>query len=142
MKRVVKGFTLVELMVTVAIIGILASIAIPQYRDYVLQSRLVDAVSALSSVQPAADHFWMNKRTFTDFDRMPANTANFDYTFVPDAATPKAAYLATATGKNQALGFVYTVDQQGKRRTTAVKAGYGTAPADCWIIKKGGACSQ
>lgn len=53
MKKVQKGFTLIELMIVVAIIGILAAIAIPQYQNYVTRSKWQGAVSALESTKVA-----------------------------------------------------------------------------------------
>jgi type IV pilus assembly protein PilA len=55
------GFTLIELMVVVAIISILASIAIPQYQDYSARARLVEAVQLLSSARLTVTEFYITK---------------------------------------------------------------------------------
>lgn len=53
MKKVQQGFTLIELMIVVAIIGILAAIAIPQYQDYVTRAKLSKAVSYVDPIKTA-----------------------------------------------------------------------------------------
>ena len=138
MRRVANGFTLIEMMVTVALVGILTAVALPQYRDYVTRARLSDAFTALATVQPAAEQYWSNERTFVGFNRLPDNTANFTYALT-SATVP--AYKVTATGIGKAAGFVYTVDQSGARATTAAPTGWGTSTT-CWVDRKGGACSQ
>ncbi len=52
-KRVQRGFTLIELMIVVAIIGILAAVAIPAYQDYVTKAKVAKVASAVSAVQTA-----------------------------------------------------------------------------------------
>lgn len=138
MRRTANGFTLIEMMVTVALVGILTAVALPQYRDYVTRARLGDAFAALATVQPAAEQYWSNQRTFVGFDRLPVNTANFTYALT-SATVP--AYTVTATGIGSATGFTYTVDQSGARATTNSPSGWGTSTT-CWVDRKGGACSQ
>ncbi|BAV33226.1 fimbrial protein [Sulfuricaulis limicola] len=55
MKKLQQGFTLIELMIVVAIIGILAAIAVPAYQDYTIRSRVSEAASLSGAVRTAID---------------------------------------------------------------------------------------
>lgn len=140
-KRLRNGFTLIEVMVTVAIVGILLAVAIPAYGDYVVRGRLSEAFSALGGAQPAAEQYWSNNRTYVGFgtaNAFPVNTAYFTYSL---SAASASTYTLTATGVGKMAGFVYTIDQNGTHATTGSPAGWGVNAA-CWVDHKGGACTN
>jgi type IV pilus assembly protein PilE len=142
MKRV-RGFTLIELMVTVAIVAILASIALPAYRDYVTRGRLAEAYATLGSQRVKMEQFYQDARTYNGACAAntvappPPNTTNFQYT----CNVADQTYTITATGQASGglNGFVFTVDQANTRATTGVPSGW-TSNATCWIRRKDGAC--
>ncbi|MDG5499223.1 pilin [Marinobacter sp. BGYM27] len=63
MNHAQKGFTLIELMIVVAIIGILAAIAIPQYQDYIARSQVTRVVGELSALKTSAEEQLMRGQT-------------------------------------------------------------------------------
>ena len=64
MKRVQQGFTLIELMIVVAIVGILAAIALPAYQDYVVRSKMSEAVAALAACKTSVQEYASTKGSF------------------------------------------------------------------------------
>lgn len=137
MKRA-SGFTLIELLVVMTILGILSAIAIPAYSKYVLRTRLGEAFTALAGMQPVAEQYWADHRSFADFDGVPADSAYFTYSLTDASAS---AYTVTATGRGATNGFVFTIDQGGRRATTGVPEGW-TTNANCWVDREEGTCVQ
>lgn len=133
-----QGFSLIELMITVVIVSILAAVALPAYNDYVIRGRLAEATSTLSDGRVKMEQFFQDNRTYVA-GTCPGATDSFTYTCTDLSA---AAYTITAIGKSGTIvsAFSYTIDQANTRRTTSLKSGWGSAPQNCWIIKKGGAC--
>ena len=139
----VRGFTLVELLVVVAVIGILAAIAVPQYSDYVMRSKIAEATATLSEHRVRMEQYFQDNRTYlnacTAGTVAPTPTGRyFTYACSNLSAT---TYTVTATGvASQGMnGFVYTINQANARATTGVPTGWATN-ATCWVTKKGGVC--
>lgn len=96
-----KGFTLIELMIVVAIIGILAAIAIPQYQNYVAKSQVSRVMSEVGSLRTAAESCILDGKltvgTAAGNCQLGNTTSNLVSTFTPTlgSATANATLVAT-----------------------------------------------
>jgi type IV pilus assembly protein PilE len=138
--RIGKGFTLIELMIVVAIVAILAAVAVPQYTRYVQQARITEAASALSDMRLKMERYFQDNRTYIGACALntvaPPPTAK-SFTFA--CALAANTYLITANGTGSVTGFRFTVDQANTQATPAVPAGWTTS-ASCWVIRPDGSC--
>ncbi|MES1987900.1 MAG: type IV pilin protein [Pseudomonadota bacterium] len=138
------GFSLIELMIAVAIIGILAAIALPNYSDYVIKASLPDATSTLLATRAKMEQHFQDNRDYQTVGAFTSpcavaipNAGKFSFACSNLTAT---TYTITATGSGMVSSFSYTIDQSNNQATTQVKSGWGTAPATCWLMKKGATC--
>jgi len=126
MKRVQQGFTLIELMIVVAIIGILAAIAIPQYAEYTNRARVTEGLQLAAGAKTAVAEFYS------------ANNA-----YPADNAAAGLAASGNIQGNNvnyvEVVGAAINIDYKGLSASTCgVAGGVVTLTADC--VSKPGSC--
>lgn len=137
------GLTLIELLTVVAIIGILASIAVPSYTDYVRRGKIQEAVGGLSDARVKLEQFFLDNRTYAggsggwSCGGTAPSSRYFTFTCTGDGAT----YLITATGitAQGTDGMTYTLNQANIKGSTFTLDGW-TNSTTCWVLKKGDSC--
>ncbi len=121
MKNAKKGFTLIELLVVVLIIGILASIAIPQYFKVVEKARVAEAMSLIASVKSAQERFLARGGTYTN------DLTKLDITYPGMTATTVATKFFSGTVVNGTCAsgpcFMMTVTRHTNASSVAARYG-------------------
>ena len=147
------GVTLIELLIVVAIAGIIAAVAMPAYQDYVMRGKLADAHSILGATRTRLEQYYQDNRSYPvncggtaaglpALTNFPPTSTYFTYGCASNG-TAGQTFLLTASGTGATAGFGFTIDDQGNRATSAVPpstAWSRPSPNTCWVQKKGGIC--
>ena len=150
--RHARGFTLIEVMITVAIVAILASIALPQYNGYVLRSKISEATASLLGMKTRFEQYFQDNRSYCATGGCPTcgvgMPGNKYFTLSAACATANTFIVSAAggtAGDSSMTGITFTINEAGVKATTVTSgtamaaAGYSDNAA-CWTSKTGGAC--
>lgn len=145
------GFTLIELMITIAMVAILAAVALPSYNDYVRRGQLSEAFTNLADFRVKLEQYYQDNRGYGNsggttcanaagtpgwngFSPSSARYFTFACTLSGAGAGGNQGYTITATGNTgRAVGHVYRVNHSNDQTTVMFKG--ATVAAGCWLVK-------
>ena len=137
-----RGFTLIELMVVVAVVAILAGVALPAYGDYVRRGQLPEAFTSMSNFRVRFEQYYQDNRAYgvganclgLDWSSNAIRTGrNFTFGCALTGGTQGFTITATGNAGTRAVGHVYTVTHANAQATTSFR-GAAVAKA-CWVVR-------
>ncbi len=129
-----RAFTLIEMLLAIAVIAILAGIAMPSYQDYARQSRRIDGQTALMSLQMAQERWRANNQSYSaslsDLGVSTSSSENHYTIAITSGSTSAGGYTATATAQSTSP----QAGDTGCSTLTLSQSGNQTSmtPAACW----------
>lgn len=142
-----SGFTLIELMIAVAIVGILAAVALPAYTSYLIRGRIPEATSGLAAKKVQMEQWFQDNRKY---DTAPlaltddtGSSKYFDFSTKDGGGTQTATatgYTVYARGKGAMAGFEFAVTQSNAKSSTVTGVSGWAGNGNCWVTKQNGAC--
>jgi len=131
MKKVQQGFTLIELMIVVAIVGILAAVAVPMYLDYTVRSQIAEGLNLSTSAKVAVTEFFQDRGVF------PTNNTAAG---VEAATDIQGKYVSSITVADDVITVQYgnEVNAQVFGETITLTADTTSAGSVKWVCASGG----
>lgn len=133
--RTVSGFTLIELMIAVAIVGILATVALPSYQEHVVRTHRSSAQNVLMDVANMQERFYLDRRAYAaDLATLGASlpseiSDSYTLTMTVDNAASPPSYIISAAPKGSQASRddcgTLTLNNKGEK-------GYASGATRCW----------
>lgn len=142
LRRTRQGFTLIELMITVAVVAILSAIALPSYTNYIARGKITDGLASLADYRIRMEQYFQDNRNYgaassTCPITLPTSE-HFTFTCTTGSTAPTGSYTVTATSIAGRLGaatgdYTYTLNETNTKSTSKFK---GTSMTkSCWVIR-------
>ncbi|WP_277604578.1 type IV pilin protein [Pelomonas sp. CA6] len=141
--RASRGFTLIEVMIVVAIVGILAAVALPAYSDYVRRGQVPQGLATLADYRIKMEQYYQDNRAYgTAACADGANAPGWSgfardnyFSYACNLTGNGQGYLITATGRDgtRVKGNDFTVDQANQRTTVNYRGNASGKP--CWLVR-------
>jgi type IV pilus assembly protein PilE len=139
-----QGVTLLELLIAVAVLAVLASIAVPSYSSYVTRGKIATALGELSAARVRLEQFYQDNRNYgstaTGCGVPMPSVSGFTMTCTWGDGGTSQSFIVTAAGAASAgmSGYTYSIDNADRQNT--VQFDGVTLNAPCWIKKRGETC--
>lgn len=143
-----EGFSLIELMIVVAVVGVLAAIVVPSYGEYIRRTKLTDGTAVLGEYRIRLEQYYQDNRGYGPVaggacgvvPPTPSQTVSHAFSYVCTVGGTRDAYTATASnvagvGLGSVGDYTYTLTEQNVRATTKFKGAPPSPAAACWLIK-------
>ena len=134
MKKIQQGFTLIELMIVVAIIGILTAIAIPAYQDYTVRAKLSEAIGALAAAKTSVSEYYIS---VGEMPPLQADSGVSTAQVADGAVVTGLLYTRIDTTSSTIAATLAATNLQGASNTTFQMLGGGTANGVNWDCQPG-----
>ncbi len=136
-----RGFTLIELMISVAVVGILSMVALPMYTDHVKRTKLAEAYTLLGAQNLRMEQYYQDSRSYVGGPCSPTTTTKFfDISCSSGPTATDYTLKATAKTGSGIEGAIFTVNRQGEQATLGMPSGWTVPTKKCWATDRAGSC--
>lgn len=132
MRKQCVGFTLTELMITVVVLSILATMAVPAYQGYARKGKRSDGVAGLLKIQLAEEKWRANNPTYGSFTDIGSPTTEHGYYELGISGNSATGYIATATAQGDQANDEEAGVSCKVLKMTVTSAGVTRTPSECW----------